>query len=129
MAKILMRIPSKMIQYGYIEMELDLPTEDPRLAADAYMMHVSEFQMGEMNFVKSKQAAHSAAPEPVSEPPSEAPDDGPEGTDEAAATLAEGLGGVTVVEDEEAPWNKAPAESTVQSNAWDTEPKFDFDWS
>lgn len=127
--RIVFRLPSKAIQYGYAEVEFEDHFAPDNLGA-AYMEWVSQFQIEEMNFVKRKQGEAAAkldgAEADAKAPAYVAPDDGPEDTDEAAETLAEGLGGVTVVEDEEAPWAKAPAAEPVVE-AWDVVPT--FDWS
>ena len=129
MDQIEVTIPSKMVGFGNVRPFIQV--EDASNLAEValgYLTAVMEYQQHEENIVKAKQGAPQAAPEPASEPLSEAPDDGPEDTDEAAATLAEGLGGVTVVEDVEAPWAKAPAAEPVKQ-AWDEEPSFEgFDW-
>ncbi len=129
--KLTFRIPSKAIQYGYAELELEMDRDPtPEEVAVQYMEAVSRFQIEEMNFVKRKQGEAAAkldgAEADAKAPAYVAPDGGPEDTDEAAETLAEGLGGVTVVEDEEAPWAKAPAAEPVVE-AWDVVPT--FDWS
>lgn len=132
--KVTFRLPSKVIQYGYAEMEFDLPnSESPEDLAVRYMSAVSRFQMSEMDEVKRKQESVKA---PISEPVdvatpqggddkvlSEAPDEGSEDVDEASKTLAEGLGGVTQVPDEKAPWDK-PAKPEAQTNPWDAVPEF-----
>lgn len=131
--KVTFRLPSKVIQYGYAEMEFELSAEEsPEDLAIRYVSAVSRFQISEMDEVKRKQGEAAAkldgAEADAKAPAYEAPNEGSDDTDEAAETLAEGLGGVTVVEDEEAPWNKAPAESTVtEVPAWDNPPS--FDWS
>lgn len=137
MVKLTFRIPSKAIQYGYVEMEVDLPDDPtPEDVATQYLDAVSRFQVTEMDIIKGKQGeaaakldgAEADAKASAHQAVAPLPDDSDEVTDAAAATLAEGLGGVTVVEDEEAPWNKAPAESTVaEVPAWDNPPS--FDWS
>lgn len=133
MVKLTFRIPSKAIQYGYVEMEVDLPDDPtPEDVATQYLDAVSRFQVTEMDIIKGKQGEAAAkldgAEADAKAPAYEATNEGSEDTDEAAETLAEGLGGVTVVEDEEAPWNKAPAEPTVtEVPAWDNPPS--FDWS
>lgn len=133
MVKLTFRIPSKAIQYGYVEMEVDLPDDPtPEDVATQYLDAVSRFQVTEMDIIKGKQGEAAAkldgAEADAKAPAYEDPNEGSDDTDEAAETLAEGLGGVTVVEDEEAPWNKAPAESTVtEVPAWDNPPS--FDWS
>jgi hypothetical protein len=136
--KLTFRIPSKMIQYGYVEIEdaLDGHKSSPEEVANQYMEAVSRFQMAEMDYVKRKQGEAAAkrdgeeadrrAPErPAAEPPTEAPDEGSEDVDEASKTLAEGLGGVTQVPDEQAPWEKAETPAPA-SNPWDDGPVFDW---
>jgi hypothetical protein len=137
MDQIEVTIPSKMVGFGNVRPFIQV--EDASNLAEValgYLTAVMEYQQHEENIVKAKQGEAAAkldgeeadAKAPAPEPLSEAPDDGPEDTDEAAATLAEGLGGVTVVEDVEAPWAKAPAAEPVKQ-AWDEEPSFEgFDW-
>lgn len=137
--KLTFRIPSKMIQYGYVEIEdaLDGHKSSPEEVANQYMEAVSRFQMAEMDYVKRKQESVKAPlTEPVdvatpvhsNEQPDSivAPDEGSEDVDEASKTLAEGLGGVTQVPDEQAPWEKAETPAPA-SNPWDDGPV--FDWS
>lgn len=128
----LFRIPSKAIQYGYVEVAINV-SDDPAVAAREYLDYVSTFQMSEMAEVKAKrESVRAPIPEPVDVATpqggddkvlSEAPDEGSEGVDEASKTLAEGLGGVTQVPDEKAPWDK-PAKPEAQTNPWDAVPEF-----
>lgn len=120
-----------MISYGNVR--AFIVVEDRTNLAEvalAYLTSVMEYQRHEEKIVKAKQGEAAAkldgAEADAKAPAYVAPDDGPEDTDEAAETLAEGLGGVTVVEDEEAPWAKAPAAEPVVE-AWDVVPT--FDWS
>jgi|SRR5689334_2840555 len=132
----LIRVPSKAIQYGYIEREIP-DTGTPEGDAEAYLTYVGSFQIAEIDFIKAKQESVKAPlPEPVDvatptssneEPDSiEDSDEDSEDVDEASKTLAEGLGGVTQVPDEEAPWEKAAPQAPA-SNPWDDGPV--FDWS
>lgn len=130
--KVTFRLPSKVIQYGYAEVEFEDHFAPGNLGA-AYMEWVSQFQMSEMDEVKRKQeSVRAPIPEPVDVATpqggndkvlSEAPDEGPEDVDEASKALAEGLGGVTQVPDEKAPWDK-PAKPEAQTNPWDAVPEF-----
>ncbi len=134
--KVTFRIPSKAIQYGYVETEFELPNdESASMLAQRYLSVVSDFQMSEMDIVKAKQeSVRAPIPEPVDVATpqggddkvlSKAPDEGSEDVDEASKTLAEGLGAVTLVDDEVAPWDK-PTENKQNSNPWDDVPEFDF---
>ena len=122
----LIRVPSKVIQYGYIEREVP-DTGTPEGDAQAYLAYVGAFQVAELEFLKAKQNPPEEKPQaPVQAPAEPTPDDEPSDTDEAAQALSEGLGGTTVVEDSDAPWNQADEPATT-SNPWDEGPV--FDWS
>ncbi len=121
MDQIEVTIPSKMISFGNVRPFIQV--EDASNLAEvalAYLTAVMEYQQHEENIVKAKQAAKQAEHDDFMK---DVPED-----HEAAAILAEGLGGVTVVEDVKAPWEETPkAEPTP--NAWDSEPDFGgFDW-
>ena len=132
----LIRVPSKAIQYGYIEREIP-DTGTPEGDAEAYLNYVGSFQIAEINLIKRKQgeaaaqrdgeeADRRAAEAAAAEAATNLPDDDEEVLEEASKTLAEGLGGVTQVPDEKAPWDK-PAAEEPQGNPWDDGPV--FDWS
>lgn len=132
MERVEVTIPSKMISFGNVKPFIVVkdPTDLAEVAA-AYLEAVAAYQAAEQGYVAAKlDGAEADAKAPAYEAPDDNPVDQDTADYAAAAMLAEGLGGVTVVEDEEAPWNKAPAESTAESNAWDAAPEFgSFDWS
>lgn len=129
-------IPSGMIQFGNVKPSIAVkdPTDLAEVAA-AYLEAVATYKVEEEGYVKRKQESVKAPiPEPVDVAglapgpqsivvPEESDDDV---INAAAETLSEGLGGVTVVEDAEAPWNKALKEEPAKPE-WDNEPT-GFDW-
>lgn len=132
-----------MVSFGNVKPSIAVkdPTDLVEVAA-AYLEAVAAYRAAEEGYVAAKRdgiAADRAAKAPIPEPvdvattPSDATlmsynNDGPGDVESAASALAEGLGGVTVVEDAEAPWNKPPTEAP-EKPAWAEEPSFDgFDW-
>lgn len=88
MAEVTFRIPSKAVQYGYVERLVLLPDDaSPELVASTYVNYVYAFQKEEQAAIKRLQGGVSA----------------PQGADpgqqvlDAVKALDEGLGGVTEV--------------------------------
>lgn len=127
MSKMLMRIPSKGVQYGYVEVEAEYDGT-PEGAATVYTEYVSRFQIGEINYAEERMGKKPPAPEPIAPVimPSYGGDFEAEG-DAAAEMLKAGLG-ATVVSDETAPWEH---EVKQESAPWDAAPapSFTFDWN
>lgn len=59
MSKVTFRLPSKAVQYGYIEIDMDVDSPDPEMLGSMYMNWVLAFKQGEEN---AKKAA--APPDP-----------------------------------------------------------------
>jgi len=106
MAEMIFRIPSRTVQYGYVELPLAMePGMSPEMIAAAYVNYVHAFQ-------KEEEAAIERLKEAVRAPvaPSKAPTTEQlyEGAEDAIKALDEGLGGVTEIderEDNPAPWD------------------------
>jgi hypothetical protein len=101
MAEMIFRIPSRTVQYGYVELPLALEAGlSPEMIAAAYVSYVYAFQKEEEAAVKRIKDGVSA---PVSAP---LPDDDDAVVDAAADALDKGLGGVTEVPEDGAvaPW-------------------------
>lgn len=131
----LFRVPSKKIQYGYIEVEIDVSVLTAAQAAAAYMSYVSEFQMAEIEYVEAKASPPKDFPkadEPTKQDIENANSvigsNAPEDVQAAAQAVVDGLG-ATEVPDEEAPWDKAKKPEPVKQ-AWEVEaPVAAFDWN
>lgn len=124
-----------MVQFGNVKPSIAVkdPTDLAEVAA-AYLEACAKYKAAEEGYVAAKREGikqDAAAPAPTdykdrpATTPGPLPDDGDDVLAAAAETLAEGLGGVAVVEDIEAPWEKA--EPQAQANPWDEGPV--FDWS
>ena len=120
MTEALFRIPSRTVTYGYVEVSVDLGHSDPEIIAATYVSWVHAFQKEELATIErlsesseavSRKGSGSAgnrkdapsgalkAPLAASQPEVDHPVDP---VDKAAQMLAEGLGGVTDLgEDEE----------------------------
>ncbi len=103
----ILRIPSKMIQYGYVEVSVDVP-DSPEKAAQIYMDWVSRFQVAEQNVVENVASGQAT----------------PEGLQEAAENIVKETLGATKVADEAAPWDE-PAPAAAEA-AWDKPVEFDL---
>lgn len=120
MAEVTFRIPSKAVQYGYVERLVLLPDDaSPELVASTYVNYVYAFQ-------KEEQAAIKRLQEGVSAP--QGADPGQQVLD-AVKALDEGLGGVTEVDGQDPegpgqeaskPWDK-PAEA--KQKPWEAAPQ------
>lgn len=99
MAEALFRIPSKAVQYGYVEFTQEMGGLDPENLAYAYVNYVYAFQKAEQDAIKAIQEGVSA-PVPASQPVTE---------EQAQRLLDEGLGGVTEVPEGDALYNEAAA--------------------
>lgn len=126
MAEIIYRIPSRTVQYGYVEIKRQWPEDQettPELLAAAYVNYVYAFQKEE-----------GAATERIAEGLS-APVSAPQGAleEKAQELLHEGLGGVTELPEyphpedgpdippASAPWDKpaaAPAKKPWETEGW-----------
>jgi hypothetical protein len=102
MAEITYRIPSRTVQYGYVEVKRswsdDEPT-DPEMLAAAYVSYVYAFQKEEEATVRRIQDGVQEASEAAlaaSQPEVDHPVDP---VDKAAQMVAEGLGGATEIDD------------------------------
>lgn len=116
----LFRVPSKKIQYGYVEVDIDTAGLLPGEVARLYMDYVSTFQMAEIEYVEGKVAAPSSRVE-ADEPTAETPP-----TEEEAVDIVVDNLGATEVPETEKPWEKeAPAAPAPKP--WDKAPT--FDWS
>lgn len=126
MSKMLMRIPSKGVQYGYVEVEAEYDGT-PEGAATVYTEYVSRFQIGEINYAEERMGKKSPAPEPVAPVIKPSYSDESEAESDAAAEMLKAGLGATVVEDETAPWEH---EVKQESAPWDVTPvpTFSFDW-
>jgi hypothetical protein len=100
MAEITYRIPSRTVQYGFVEVKRswsdDEPT-DPALLAAAYVSYVHAFQREEEATIQRLKDAPSGAvkaPVAASRPEVDHPVDL---VDKAAQMVAEGLGGATEI--------------------------------
>lgn len=125
MAEITYRIPSKAVQYGYVEVTRnwsdDEPT-DPEMLAAAYINYVYAFQ-------KEEQAAISRLKD-APQKPSAAPQGAEQSevdraigeTLKAAQVLADGLGGVTKVGEEDVHPEESDPEETGKA-PWDAKVK------
>lgn len=89
MAEALFRIPSKAVQYGYVEFTQEMGGLDPENLAYAYVNYVYAFQKAEQDAIKAIQEGVSA-PVPASQPVTEG---------QAQRYLDEGLGGVSEIEE------------------------------
>ena len=130
MAEIIYRIPSRTVQYGYVEIKRQWPEDQettPELLAAAYVSYVYAFQ-------KEEEAATKRIAEGLSAPVS-APQGAPEV--KAQELLNEGLGGVTEVPEAEAVTESAPWTKKVDAKPkpWETgsaaskaAPKVTADW-
>lgn len=103
----ILRIPSKLIQYGYIE--VDVPTAaSPEAAAATYLDWVSRFQVAEQN------VAEGNVPEaPTNEMP-----------DATAVAVVKEVLGATEVPETQAPWDEKPP--PAETPAWDKPVEFDL---
>lgn len=129
-------IPSGMVSFGNVKPSIAVkdPTDLVEVAA-AYLEAVAAYKAAEEGYVAAKRdgiaadkAAEAKVMETLTEPGVNHYDNSDDTLNTAAEALAEGLGGVTVVEDAEAPWNKPPTEAP-EKPAWAEEPSFDgFDW-
>lgn len=112
MAEMIFRIPSRTVQYGYVELPVDLEDgSSPELIAAAYVSYVYAFQKEEEATVK-RLAKGVSAPEKPSQGATE---------DQAKRLLDEGLGGVTEVSEDAAPWDKPAVDA--KPKPWETEAK------
>lgn len=117
------RIPSRTVQYGYVELPVGMQDgSSPELIAAAYVSYVYAFQKEEEATVQRLKDAPSGAlkaPLAASQPEVDHPVDP---VDKAAQMLAEGLGGVTDLgEDEETdapPWE---AKVATPKKPWETD--------
>ena len=108
MVNVRFRIPSKMVQYGYVE--LDVPIEDadvnPVQVARDYIEYVKAFQEAE----RTKPAETAPAPAPAVVTP-------PVSVEQSAAQLIESELGGKVVAEETAPWDEdAPPKAEPWKN-------------
>jgi hypothetical protein len=102
MAEVTFRLPSKMTQYGYVEIAVEADTSDPVALGRRYDDYVKAFQRGEMN-------KPAPAPALVS-PPVESPEAN-------ADELLKGELGAKVVPEEVAPWDEpAPPKAEPWKN-------------
>jgi hypothetical protein len=103
MAEITYRIPSRTVQYGYVEVKRnwsdDEPT-DPEMLAAAYVSYVYAFQKEEEATVRRIQDGVQEASEAALAASQPEVDHLVDPVDKAAQMLAEGLGGATEIEDE-----------------------------
>ena len=107
MAKATFRLPSKLTQYGYVEVSVDVDETDPAALGAAYTAYVREFQAGE----RAKPAEAAPAPAPVAVTP-------PVSVEQSAAQLLESELGGKVVAEETAPWDEdAPPKAEPWKNS------------
>lgn len=119
MTEALFRIPSRTVTYGYVEVSVDLGHSDPEIIAATYVSWVHAFQKEELATIE--RLSDQAKPVATASQPAGVAKDAPSGAlkaplaasqpevdhpvdpvDRAAQMLAEGLGGVTDLgEDEE----------------------------
>lgn len=93
--KTVFRLPSKAIQYGYVEVELDLPDDaDARYIGNVYVNYVHSFLEGEQKGLNALLAPSGSELTPKAEAP-------PGDSEAAAQRLAEGKKPRTVDEGNE----------------------------
>jgi len=99
MPEMIFRIPSRVVQYGYVELPLAMePGMSPEMIAAAYVNYVHAFQKEEEATIERLKEA-VRAPQTVYRDATE---------EEAREVLDKGLGGVSKVEEYEdnpAPWD------------------------
>jgi hypothetical protein len=124
MAEITYRIPSRTVQYGYVEVKRnwsdDEPT-DPEMLAAAYVSYVYAFQKEEEATVRRIQDGvqeASEAPLAASQPEVDHPVDP---VDKAAQMIAEGLGGATEIEEDTSAIRENIEETTGVTAPWKQE--------
>ena len=104
MAEITYRIPSRTVQYGFVEVRRswsdDEPT-DPEMLAAAYVSYVYAFQKEEEATVQRLKDAPSGALKAPLAASEFKPDRPVDPVDKAAQIVAEGLGGATEVDSTE----------------------------
>ena len=111
MAEVIFRVPSKKVQYGYMEVKIDVPSvestfPDPSELGAMYTEYVSRFVDAEINGIQKVQKELNDA--------------------EAAQLLKDTLGATEIPEDEAAkPWNK---DTKTESKPWESSPSSDDDW-
>lgn len=119
MAEVTFRIPSKVVQYGYIEFPFKVPDDaSPETLATVYVNYVYAFQKEEQEALQRladgvREASTPKAPRPYDED-----------VQEAVRALDEGLGGVTEVAGDEstvAPWDQPAAAAAPKP--WEQESK------
>lgn len=113
MADITFRVPSKAVQYGYIELPVSVEEgASPEALASVYVNFVYAFQKEEQAAIKRLLDAPQAASQPVTE-------------EQAKRYLDEGLGGTTELSDDGQnedvkPWDKPAPEV---KKPWEQESK------
>ena len=97
MAEMIFRIPSRVVQYGYVELPVGLQDgSSPELIAAAYVSYAYAFQKEEEATIERLKEAVRA---PVAPPKAPTTEQLYEGAEDAIKALDEGLGGVTEVVD------------------------------
>jgi len=118
------RIPSKAVQYGYVELPVAVGEHpDAATLAAIYVNYVYAFQKEEQEAIKRLQRNPVTAPVTAAQPVTE---------EEAQRYLDEGLGGVTEVSKDAAPWDKPAVDSKPKpwenGSAAPAKPVVDEDW-
>ena len=112
MAEMIFRIPSRVVQYGYVELPLAMePGMSPEMIAAAYVNYAHAFQKEEEATIERLKEAVRA---PVAPPKAPTTEQLYEGAEDAIKALDEGLGGVTEVPEGDGLYDIAAA-------PWDTE--------
>lgn len=136
MAEIIFRLPSKKIQYGYVEVhatpdELGLNLSDAVDLGVVYSNYAASFMEGEVMGVDAARAARGLPPKPEGQKPPGKPVDGVSGvsqvpSDEQAAEVVKEVLGATEVEGDAPPWERSVAPKT---KPWenDSKPAVDVD--
>lgn len=117
MAEATFRIPSKAVQYGYIEIPMPIAEgASPEALASIYISFVYAFQKEEQEALKRLSETVREAPMPKAPRPYD------EDVQEAVNSLAEGLGGVSVVGASGiAPWDDSDLTAAANPKPWETD--------
>jgi len=110
------RIPSKKVQYGYLEFTREVEDETPEGLALAYADFILRYNVAERNAFETWTPGKKPEPEE---------DINDVALDAAADTIKDSLGATEINEsDPVAPWDK-PTEETTTKKDWDVS---DGDW-
>ena len=109
------RVPSKKVQYGYLEFTKEDAGDSPEVLAEAYADFILRYQKAEKEAFETWTPATNSAPEA---------DINDEVLNTAADTIKDSLGATEITED--APWDK-PTTETTNEKPWAASTS-DDDW-